>query len=121
GQRTPAHIEAKPRWEIGRDRADGTVIVSTGIRSAIQTPGRDGRFEIDRVGRATVSAERPDAASVEGEASIKLLTPRGSRITVQSRLRVTQDGQDYRASVTIDGQLIFDRQWASERSNTKGL
>jgi putative CocE/NonD family hydrolase len=120
-KRTPLDIETAPRWEIVRDLAAGTVVVTTGIRSAIQTTGRDGRFEIERVGRATVSAARPDAASVEGEATIKLLTPRGSRVTVQSRLRVTQDGQDYRASVTMDGQLIFDRQWASERSNTKGL
>ena len=58
--------------------------------------------------------KRRHAASVDGEATIKLLTPRGSRITVHSRLRVTQDGQDYRASVTMDGQLIFDRQWSSE-------
>lgn len=113
--RTPLDIEAAPRWEIVRDLAADTVVVSTGIRSAIQTTGRDGRFEIDRVGRATVSAARPDGASVEGEATIKLLTSRGSNVTVKSRLRVTQDGQDYSASVTMDGQLIFDRQWSSER------
>jgi predicted acyl esterase len=114
-KRTPLEIEAAPRWEIVRDMASGTLVVTTGIRSAIQTTGRDGRFEIDRVGRATVSAGRPDSASVEGEATINLVTPRGSNVTVKSRLRVTQDGQDYRASVTMDGQLIFDRQWSSER------
>jgi putative CocE/NonD family hydrolase len=120
-KRTPLDIEATPRWEIVRDMAAGTVLVSTGIRSAIQTTGRDGRFEIDRVGRASVSAARPDGATVEGEATIKLLTPQGSNVTVRSRLRVTQNGQDFRASVTMDGQLIFDRQWASERSSTKGV
>jgi len=115
-KRTPLDIEAAPRWEIVRDLATGKVLVSTGIRSAIQTVGRDGRFEIDRVGRASVSAARPDGAFVEGEATIKLQTPRGSNVSVQSRLRVTQDGQDFRASVTMDGQLIFEHRWASERS-----
>lgn len=32
---------------------------------------------------------------------------------VQSRLPVTQDGQDYHASVTVDGQKIFERDWSS--------
>lgn len=120
-KRTPLDIEAAPRWQIARDMAADTVVVSTGIRSAIQTTGRDGRFEIDRVGRASVSAARPDGAFVEGEATIRLLTPQRSSVTIQSRLRVTQDGQDFRASVTVDGQMIFERQWASGHpSNTAG-
>jgi hypothetical protein len=114
-RRTPLDIEGVPRWQIVRDMATDTVMVSTGIRAAIQTPGRDGRFEIDRVGRASVSAERPDGAFVEGEATIRLVTPQRSNVTIQSRLRVTQVGQDFRASVTIDGQVIFERQWASAR------
>ena len=116
--RTPLDIEAVPRWQIVRDLATDTVVVSTGIRSAIQSPGRDGRFEIDRVGRASVSVAKPDGAFVEGEATIRLLTPQGSSVTVQSRLRITQNGQDFRASVNVDGQMIFNRQWASERSGT---
>jgi hypothetical protein len=114
-KRTPLDIEGSPRWQITRDLASGRVIVSTGIRSATQTTNRDGRFEIDRIGRASVSAARPDSARVEGEATIRLQTPQGSSVIVQSRLRVTQDGQDYYGSVTMDGQLIFERRWASER------
>jgi hypothetical protein len=112
-KRTPLDIEGVPRWQITRDLAAGTVVVSTGIRSAIQTTNRDGRFEIDRIGRASVSASRPDSARVEGEATIRLQTPQGSSVTVQSRLRVTQDGQDFYGSVTMDGQIIFERHWAS--------
>jgi hypothetical protein len=92
--------------------------VSTGIRSAIRSTGGDGRFEIDRTGRASVSATRPDSARVEGEATIRLQTPQRSNVVVRSRLRVTQDGQDFHASVTVDDQIIFDRHWASERSGT---
>jgi putative CocE/NonD family hydrolase len=117
-KRTPLDIEAVPRWQIVRDMATDTVVVSTGIRSAIQSTGRDGRFEIDRVGRASVSAAKPDGAFVEGEATIRLLTPQGSSVTVQSRLRITQDGQDFGASVNVDGQMIFNRQWASDRYST---
>jgi hypothetical protein len=112
-KRTPLDIEGSPRWQITRDLASGRVTVSTGIRSAIQTTNRDGRFEIDRIGRASVSATRPDSARVEGEATITLQTPQGSSVIVQSRLRVTQDGQDYYGSVTMDGQIIFERHWAS--------
>jgi uncharacterized protein len=115
-KRTPLDIEGVPKWQIARDLASGAVVVTTGIRSAIQTTNRDGRFEIDRTGRASVSAARPDSARVEGEATIRLKTPQGSDVTVQSRLRITQDGQDFHASVNVDGQVIFERHWASELS-----
>jgi len=117
-KRTPLDIEGVPRWQIAQDKATGTMVVSTGIRSAIQSVGRDGRFEIDRTGRASVSAATPEAARVEGEATIRLQTPQGSNVIVQSRLRVTQDGQDFRASVTVDGQLVFERQWGDGRTET---
>src|SRR5260370_28406345 len=100
--------------------ATDTVTVSPGIRSANQTTGRDGRFAIDRVGRASVSAARPDGAFVEGEATIRLVTPQRSNVTIQSRLRATQIGQDFRASVTGDGQGIFERQRARERPGQAG-
>jgi hypothetical protein len=112
-KRTPHDIEGVPRWQIVQDPASGSVAVTTGIRSAIRTPGGDGRFEIDRTGRASVTAGRPDSARVEGEATIRLQTPQGAGVTIQSRLRVTHDGQDYHASVTVDGEKIFERDWSS--------
>jgi putative CocE/NonD family hydrolase len=115
-KRTPLDIEGVPRWQISRDLAAGTVAVSTGIRSAIQSTGRDGRYEIDRIGRASVSATRPDGARVEGEATIRLQTPQSSSVTVHSRIRITQDGQDFHASVAADGQIIFEHHWATELS-----
>jgi putative CocE/NonD family hydrolase len=117
-KRTPFDIEGTPRWQILRDLAAGTVVVSTGIRSAIRSTNGDGRFEIDRIGRASVSATKPDSARVDGEATIRLQTPLGSTVIVRSRLRVTQDGQDFRASVEVDDHVIFERQWASERPGT---
>ena len=119
-KRTPFDIEGTPRWQIVRDLPTGTVVVTTGIRSAIRSVGGDGRFEIDRTGRASVSATRPDNAHVEGEATIRIQTPQGSNVTVHSQLRVTQAGQDYRASVVVDGQVIFDRHWASDLAETAG-
>ena len=112
-KRTPHDIEGVPRWQIIREPARGAVSVTTGIRNAIHTPAADGRFEIDRTGRATVTADRPDSARVEGEATIRLETSQGAHVTVQSRLRVTLFGQDYHASVTVDGQTIFERDWST--------
>ncbi len=117
-RRTPHDIEGTPRWEIIREPANGAVSITTGIHNAIHTPAGDGRFEIDRIGRASVTADRPDGAHVEGEATIRLKTSQGSHVTVQSRLRVTQDGQRYHASVTVDGQKIFERDWSSGLSDT---
>src|SRR4029077_20484107 len=93
-----------PGGQFVPEPAKGSVSVTTGIRNAIRTPAGDGRFEIDRIGRASVTADRPDSARVEGGATIRLQTQLGSHVTVHSRLRVTQDGQDYHASVTVDGQ-----------------
>ena len=117
-KRTPLDIEGTPRWQIIREPASGAVTVTTGIRSAIRTVSGDGRFEIDRTGRAFVMTARPDSARVEGEATIRLQTGEGSNVTVQSRLRITQDGQNYHASVTMDGQRIFERDWSSGSSRT---
>jgi putative CocE/NonD family hydrolase len=117
-KRTPLDIEGVPRWQIVQDPGTGTVSVSTGIRSAIRAVNRDGRFEIDRTGRATVMAARPESARVEGEATITLETPLGSKVIVRSRLRITQDSQDYHASVVMDGQEIFDRSWSSGPAST---
>ena len=119
-KRTPMDIEGVPRWQIIREPASGAVTVTTGIRNAIRTVSGDGRFEIDRTGRAFVMSSRPDSARVEGEATIRLLTSKGSNVTVQSRLRVTQDGQDYHASVTMDGQRIFEKDWSSGPERTGG-
>jgi uncharacterized protein len=119
-KRTPMDIESVPRWQIVHEPAAGAVTVTTGIRNAIRTVSGDGRFEIDRTGRAFVMASRPDSARVEGEATIRLQTSKGSNVTVQSRLRVTQDGQDYHASVTMDGQRIFERDWSRASSRTSG-
>jgi putative CocE/NonD family hydrolase len=114
-KRTPLEIEAKARWGIARDMGDGNVVVSTGVRTAIESVSRDGRFEIDRTGRASVSAARPDGAFVEGESTIRLRTPQGSDVLVAARLRITLDSQDYRASVRVDGQVVFDGHWDSQR------
>jgi hypothetical protein len=52
-----------------------------------------------------------------GNTEQKLQTALGSHVTVQSRLRVTQDGQDCYASVTVDGQEIFERDWSTGLAN----
>jgi hypothetical protein len=119
-KRLPMDIEGVPRWQIIREPASGAVTVTTGIRNAIHTVTGDGRFEIDRTGRAFVMAARPESARVEGEATIRLETSRGSHVVVQSRLRITHDGQDYHASVTMDGQRIFERDWSSGSSGVPG-
>jgi uncharacterized protein len=118
-RRTPMDIEGEPRWQIIREPATGALTVTTGIRNAIHTVSGDGRFEIDRIGRAFVMASRPDSARVEGEATIRLETSRGAHVVVHSRLRITQNGQNYHASVTMDGQRIFERDWSSESSRVE--
>jgi putative CocE/NonD family hydrolase len=110
-RRTPLEIEATPIWTIDYDLGSDTLAVTTGVHSAISTPSRDGRFEIDRRGRASVPRERPDAAKVEGHARITLHTPGGSIVVVDAALRVTQFGEHFAGRVAVDGQTIFDEHW----------
>jgi putative CocE/NonD family hydrolase len=112
--RTPLDVEASPRWTIEQEPGSDTVTVTTGIRSVCVTPSRDGRFEIERWGRARVSASHPDAARLEGASRITLRTPSGSIVVVEGQVRVTLTGQDYAGRVTLDGQVIFDRHWGRE-------
>jgi putative CocE/NonD family hydrolase len=110
-QRTPLEIENVPRYRIDYDFATETVTVTTGLRASLFTPSRDGRFEMDRTARAVVSAARPDAARVEGEAIITCHTPGGSVVVAEGRSWVSLTGQTYSGRVTLDGLVIFDRRW----------
>jgi putative CocE/NonD family hydrolase len=112
--RTPLDVEAKARWTIAADLAANSIEVSTGVRSVSVTPNRDGRFEIDRTGRARVSASRPDGARVHGEARINLQTPSGAIVVVEGKLRVTLTGEQFEGRVSVDGQVIFDQRWATD-------
>lgn len=112
-RRMPLNLERQPRWTIVRDMATDTVTVTTGTRSVLLPGSRDGRFELDRTSRASVSAGRPDGAFVEGEATICSQTPSGAQVVVEGRLRITLDGQDYWAAVTVDGQKVFDQRWSA--------
>jgi hypothetical protein len=89
------------------------VAVTTGVRSSISTPSRDGRFEIDRRGEASVARQSPDAAKVEGRATITLQMPSGSTVVVDGELRITQFGEHFSGRVKVDGQTIFDEHWES--------
>jgi hypothetical protein len=109
--RTPLDVEGKPVWTIAHDFATHTVTVTTGVRSVVMTPSRDGRFEIERRGRASVARNRPDAAKVEGEATITLHTPSGSLVIIEGQLLLTLAGQHFAGRVTMDGQTIFDERW----------
>ena len=110
-RRTPLDLEAKPHWTIGYDFASETVAVTIGARSVIMTPSRDGRFEIERWGRASVSRNRPDAAKVEGEARITLQTHGGEAVVVEGKELVTQFGEHFTGRVTVDGQTVFEGCW----------
>jgi putative CocE/NonD family hydrolase len=112
--RTPLDVEASPRWTIEHEPGSETVSVTTGIRSVCLTPSRDGRFEIERWGRARVSRTDPAAARLEGRSRITLRTPSDSTVVVEGQVRVTLTGQDYSGRVTVDDQVIFDRHWGRE-------
>jgi uncharacterized protein len=112
-RRTPFEIEAVPIWTIASDFGRESVAVTTGVRSSISTPSRDGRFEIDRRGEASVARQSPDAAKVEGRATITLQMPSGSTVVVDGELRITQFGEHFSGRVKVDGQTIFDEHWES--------
>jgi hypothetical protein len=109
--RTPLDIEATPRWSVEHDHAAGSVIVTTGIHSASLPVSRLGRFQIDRTGRAHVTADRPAAAVLVGEARIDIQSPGGSSVVVDGQVRVTLADQHFTGRVTVDGQVVFERHW----------
>ena len=52
--RTPLDIEAVPRWTNRARPGTGSVVVTTGTRSASLPVSREGRFQIERTGSARV-------------------------------------------------------------------
>jgi putative CocE/NonD family hydrolase len=109
--RTPLDIEGTPRWTIQQDHGTGSVTVTTGIRSATLPVNRLGRLLLDRTGRAQVTADRPDTASVIGEARLEIQAPGVSSVVIDGQLRVTLTDQQFTGRVTVDGQVIFEQHW----------
>jgi hypothetical protein len=104
-------LDAGPTWTIARDLVTDTVTVSTGLRTLLLTPGRDGKFNMDHLARASVSANRPDAARVEAETTVQLHTPTGSVVDIAARSWATQTGVALWGQVIVDGQPYFERRW----------
>jgi hypothetical protein len=109
--RTPLNIEGAPRYTIEHDFATRTLTVSIGGRGTLVTPERDGHLETDTLGRAVVQADRPAAARVEGRSVITVRTPSGSLVVAEGHTWVTLSGQVMSGRVTVDGQLLFEKQW----------
>jgi hypothetical protein len=109
--RIPLSVDFTPQWKIDRDLASDTVTVTTGQRSVLLTPSRDGKVDLDHTAKASVSAARPDAARIEGETTVTLQTPSGNTVVVETRSWITQTGMTLSGRITVDGRLFFEQQW----------
>lgn len=109
--RVPRLIDASPKWKIEQDLVAGTLSVTTGAKEYIALAA-GGRLQVDHTGRAYVSASRPDGAKVLAETAIDIDMPTGERINVETRSSVSLGRVLLNGKVTIDGRLLFEKEWA---------
>ena len=100
----------KPIWKIERDLASSAVSVATGMTNTIALP-QGGSMNIDHLAIANVGEARPDAASVNGDTTMKVELNNVGSIKVHTRSWVTQSGMTLSGSVSIDDKVIFEKRW----------
>ena len=111
--RTPLNVEGTPRYRVEHDFGEGMLSVSIGNWGTILTPERDGRLEMDTLGQAEMRTDRPHSARVEGRSVLTAHMPSGSLVVAEGHTLVTLDGQVMSGRISVDGELLFEKQWRS--------
>lgn len=110
--RAPWTVEGAPAWRVCRDEIARSTSVTYGGGERMRAPsGTD--FSISHRSTATVADDRPDGARVEAQARIEARLPAGEHVEVDVRLLAHRDRQHYRGRVTMDGQVVLDRDWGA--------
>lgn len=107
----PLLLDESPTWWVHTDHVTDTVTAAMGGHLLALLPERNGRFTNDIEVRATVRADHPEAARVQGESRIEVSLPGGSTVIVDASIWVTAAGLSLHGRVTLDGHLFFERTW----------
>ncbi|GHE59772.1 hypothetical protein GCM10014715_11370 [Streptomyces spiralis] len=112
-----ASAPGPPVWEIADDHLGNTVSVRIALSDdGAAVPHAHGRAHRVR-GRqeitATADRVRPDAATVTVSAFGEVHTDTGHHITVDADITAQASGVRATGRITLDGHLLFDRQWTA--------
>jgi uncharacterized protein len=111
--RNPWVIKGNHEWTTATDLVKQRVSTTFGSGQSLRLP--DGQiFTTSQRATASVSAARPDRASVSGKAQITFTTGQGKRVEVRTEGRVTRTRVTYEGRVTVDGETIFAKRWHSK-------
>ena len=88
----------------------GKLAVTTGARQQMTIPS-GGKMLLDTTITASVSADRPDGAKLEGEGVVRLELPATGLIEVESQTLLTRTRMLLAGKVTVNGQLFFEKRW----------
>ena len=94
------------RWNFNRREK-----LTIGGWGTLLTAERRGRLKTDTLGRVVMRSDRPDMTRVEGRSVLTAHMPSGSLVTAEGYIWLTHTGQIMSGRVTLDGQLLFDKQW----------
>lgn len=110
--RAPLALKYEPAVAVQREQAGDQVRVTRREVSVLDTPGGDGRIELDHAASAFVKASRPDGAKVEARTRAEAKMPDGTQVVVATGTLTTTHGMTVNGRVTVDGALVFERQWS---------
>lgn len=108
--RAPLAMEGVPRWKIEQDLIAGKLAVTTGARQQMLIPS-GGKMLMDTTITASVSADRPDSAKIEGEGVVRLELPAAGLVEVESQTLISRTRVLLAGKVTVNGQLFFEKRW----------
>ncbi len=108
--RWPWTLTGEPVWKNERDLAKDAVAVTLGGGETIRLP-EGGTLALQQRASASVTAEHPENAAVEAEATIEIRTADGERIEVHARSRSWRDRDVYWGRVSVNECRLFERTW----------
>ena len=99
------------RWRISRDPLTDTVTVEIGETSPSFEVEQGHMVSIETSVEATVAKCCPDEAVTSGSHRARVVRRSGETIDVEVRVRCTQDELRATGLLTIDQEVVFDREW----------
>jgi hypothetical protein len=109
--RHPPLLDGSVTWKIEHDLVNNAVAVTTGSDAVMAMPSGLKVRSWKADARASVAAERPDAARIDAQTTIQLDMPATGEVEVETETTIFRDRLLATSRITINGRLFFAREW----------
>jgi putative CocE/NonD family hydrolase len=105
-------LRADPLYTVTRSPVTDEVTVTVGDHLLMKTPQEEHTLDTNGYMSATVSADRPDAAQLEGKAVTRVDSAHGEFV-VRAQVQITGAATVMVGEVALGDEVVFSRRWTA--------